>query len=152
MPLAETADSTTEPMLAFALSKERFLAPLDSVREVASLDSITSIPGLPFFFAGLTTVRGDIVPIVDIRGFLGLPELRPERATTILMVDLDGAPVGVWVDAVHGLVAVNTAHLNLDHALSVAGYRGRMPDLGGVIDLTALVGAARLTESPNPQA
>lgn len=152
MPLAATADSTTEPMLGFALSKERFLAPLDSVREVVSLDSITSIPGLPFFFAGLTTVRGDMVPVVDIRGFLGLPERRPERAENILIVELDGAPVGIWVDRVHGLVAVDTAHLTLDHALSVAGFRGRMPDLGGVIDLTALVGAARLAESHNPQA
>ena len=152
MPLAATADSTTQPMLDFALSKERFLAPLDSVREVAYFDSITSIPGLPFFFAGLTTVRGDIVPVVDIRGFLGLPELRPEHAENILIVELEGAPVGIWADRVHGLVAVDTGHLTLDHALSVAGFRGRLPDLGSVIDLTALVGAARLAESPNPQA
>ena len=152
MPLVATADSTTEPMLSFALGEERFLAPLDSVREVASLDSITRIPGLPFFFAGLTTVRGDIVPVIDVRGFLGLPERRPERAEKILIVESDGAPVGIWVDRMQGLVAVDATHLTLDHALSSAGFRGRMPDLGTVVDLTALVVAARLTESPNPQA
>jgi purine-binding chemotaxis protein CheW len=152
VPQAATADSTTEPMLRFALGEEQFLAPLSSVREVASLDSITPIPGLPFYFAGLTTIRGDIVSVVDVRGFLGLPERRPERAENILIVESDGAIAGIWVDRMHGLVAVDTTQLTMDHALSSAAFRGRMPDLCTVVDLTALVMAARLTESPHPHA
>ncbi len=152
MPLVVTADYTTEPMLSFGLGEERFLAPLLSVREVASLDSITRIPGLPFFFAGLTTVRGDIVPVLDVRGFLGLPERRPERAERILVVESDGAPAGIWVDRIQGLVAVDTTHLTVDHGLSSAAFRGRTADLSTVIDLSALVAAARRTESTNPPA
>jgi purine-binding chemotaxis protein CheW len=152
MPPMATSSSTIETMLRFALGEERFLAPLNSVREVAPLDSITRVPGLPFCFAGLTTFRGDIVPVVDVRGFLGLPELRPERADSILVVESDGAPVGVWVDRMQGLVAVDTTRLVVDHALPNAGFRGRTPDLCTVVDLAALVGVARLTESPNPHA
>jgi chemotaxis signal transduction protein len=152
MPPVAASDSTTETMLRFALGEERFLAPLHSVREVAPLDSITQIPGLPFCFAGLTTFRGDIVPVVDVRGFLGLPETRPERAESILIVESDGAPAGIWVDRMQGLVAVDTTLLVLDHALPNAGFCGRTPDLCTVVDLAALVGAARLTESPNPHA
>ena len=151
-PLAAAAGSTTEPMLGFTLGEERFLAPLLSVREVASLDLITPIPGLPFVFAGLTTVRGDIVPVLDVRGFLGLPEQRPERAEKILIVESEGVPAGVWVDQMHGLTAVDAALLTADHGLSNAAFRGRTADLSTVIDLSALVAAARRTESKNPPA
>jgi chemotaxis signal transduction protein len=152
MPPTAASGFTTEPMLRFALGDERFLAPLHSVREVAPLDSITSIPGLPFCFAGLTTFRGDIVPVVDVRGLLGLPELRPERAENILIVESDGAPAGIWVDHMQGLVAVDTTLLTQDHALTGAGFRGRTPDLCTVVDLAALVAVARLTESANSHA
>jgi len=145
-----TSDSMTEEMLRFALGEERFLAPLRSVREVASLDSITSIPGLPFRFAGLTTFRGDIVPVVDVRGLLGLPEHRPEHAENILIIESDGAPTAIWVDRMQGLVAVDTTLLTQDHAMTNAGFRGRTPDLCTVVDLAALVGVARATESQNP--
>jgi chemotaxis signal transduction protein len=152
VPPMATSSSTIETMLRFALGEERFLAPLNSVREVAPLDSITRVPGLPFCFAGLTTFRGDIVPVIDVRGFLGLPELRPERAESILIVESDGAPAGIWVDRMQGLVAVDTALLTPDHALRNAGFRGRTPDLCTVVDLGALLGVARVTESPNPHA
>jgi len=152
MPQVATSGPMTETMLRFALGEERFLAPLHSVREVAPLDSITQIPGLPFCFAGVTTFRGDIVPVVDVRGFLGLPDVRPERAESILVVESDGAPVGVWVDRMQGLVAVDITLLVLDHAMPTAGFCGRTPDLCTVVDLAALVGVARLIGSPNPHA
>lgn len=145
-----TSDSATEEMLHFALGEERFLAPLRSVREVASLDSITRIPGLPFCFAGLTTFRGEIVPVVDVRGLLGLPEHRPEHPENILMIESDGAPAAIWVDRMQGLVAVDTTLLTHDHSINNAGFRGRTPDLCTVVDLAALVGVARVTESQNP--
>ena len=150
-PLA-TSDSTTEEMLRFALAGERFLTPLRSVREVASLDSITSVPGLPFRFAGLTTFRGDIVPVVDVRGLLGLPEHRPDHAENVLIIESDGAPAAIWVDRMQGLVAVDTTLLTQDHALTNPGFRGRTPDLCTVVDLPALIGVARLTESTNSHA
>ena len=152
MPPRAASGSATEPMLRFALGEERFLAPLHSVREVAPVDSITVIPGLPFCFAGLTTFRGDIVPVVDVRGLLGLPEHRPERAENILIVEADGAPAAIWVDKMQGLVTVDTTLLTMDHALTSPGFRGRTPDLCTVVDLAALIGVARLTESPNSHA
>jgi purine-binding chemotaxis protein CheW len=149
---AATSDSTTEEMLRFALGEEGFLAPLRSVREVVSLDSITRIPGLPFCFAGLTTFRGDIVPVVDVRGLLGQPEHRPDHAENLLIIESDGAPAAIWVDRMQGLVAVDTTLLTEDHAMTNAGFRGRTPDLCTVVDLAALVDIARLTESQNSNA
>lgn len=151
-PVAETGDSGTEPMLGFTLGEERFLAPLHSVREVVSLESITHIPGLPFLFAGLTTVRGDIVPVLDVRGFLGLPEQRAERPERILVVESEGALAGVWVDRMQGLNAVDDTLLTGDHGLNSTAFRGRTADLSTVIDLSALVAAARRAESTNPPA
>ncbi|HZQ49179.1 MAG TPA: chemotaxis protein CheW [Candidatus Dormibacteraeota bacterium] len=147
MPIDSQSESSTEPMLSFMLGAEQFLAPLDSVREVAAVETVTKIPGLPYFFAGLTTVRGDIIPVIDIRGILGLPERRPDVAGNIMVVEIDGSLAGIWVDEMHGLTAVDTAHLTVDHALASAGFRGRTPDLLTVIDMTALVVAARKNES-----
>ena len=152
LAVVATANATTEPMLSFALGVERFLAPLRAVREVASPNSITHIPGLPFVFAGLTTIRGDLIPVLDIRGFLGQPEQRPERPKWILIVEADGVSTGVWVDELHGLVAVDSTHLTADHGLSIAAFRGRTSDLSTVIDVTAVAVAAGRSESTNSAA
>ena len=58
----------------FALSKHLYAVDLQHIREVLPLDSITPVPGMPPVVIGMTNVRGSVVPIVDIRLLLELPQ------------------------------------------------------------------------------
>jgi purine-binding chemotaxis protein CheW len=58
----------------FALSKHLYAVDLQHIREVLPIDSITPVPGMPPVVIGMTNVRGSVVPIVDLRLLLELPQ------------------------------------------------------------------------------
>lgn len=87
----------------FALAGSRFAVDVRSAREVAVFDEITPIPRAPRQLIGVANLRGAVLPIVDIRRLLGLPEARPPRSVRTLVLRHDSLVVAVVVDAVLGL-------------------------------------------------
>jgi purine-binding chemotaxis protein CheW len=55
------------------LGGESFAIDLRHVREVFEVESLTSVPGMPAALAGVANLRGVVIPVVDLRGLLGLP-------------------------------------------------------------------------------
>ena len=84
----------------FALSKNLYAVDLQHIREVFPIESVTPIPGMPPVVIGMTNVRGSVVPIVDVRLLLELPqaETLPPFAVVLrhedyqLAILVDGSP------------------------------------------------------------
>jgi purine-binding chemotaxis protein CheW len=79
------------------------------MREISKLRPITELPRVPRFLRGIITLRGTVVPVLDLRLRLGLPERAaaaagagrdPDRDRRILVVDHQGEPFGLIVDRV----------------------------------------------------
>jgi len=87
----------------FALADSRFAVDVRSAREVVLFDDITAVPLAPRYLVGVANLRGTVMPIVDIRAMLGLPESRPARSVRTLVVRHGGVQVAMVVDAVLGL-------------------------------------------------
>lgn len=87
----------------FALGGSRFAVDVRSAREVVLFDDITAVPRGPRHLVGVANLRGTVMPIVDIRALLGLPESRPPRSVRTLVVRNGAAQAAVVVDAVLGL-------------------------------------------------
>jgi len=89
--------------LAFRLGDEVFVAARDEVREVLVYpDQITRIPGSKDWVTGLSNVRGQLLPIIDLKAFLGGAVSRPDRETRIVVVNHRDVPAGLVVDEVMG--------------------------------------------------
>jgi purine-binding chemotaxis protein CheW len=87
----------------FALAGSHFAVDVRSAREVAVFDEITAVPRAPRHLVGVANLRGTVLPIVDVRGLLGLPEPRLGRSLRTLVLR-DGALVAaIVVDTVIGL-------------------------------------------------
>ncbi len=71
---AGTAPHTGYPsrVCLITLSGGLFALDLRSVREVFPVESITPVPGMPSVLSGVTNLRGVVVPLVDVRSWLGL--------------------------------------------------------------------------------
>lgn len=69
----EGEEQREELYVQFALEGQSFAAPIESVSEVLPLERIRPIPFTPPEFLGLVNLRGDVLWVVDIRRFLGLP-------------------------------------------------------------------------------
>jgi purine-binding chemotaxis protein CheW len=91
--------SGTAHLVCFRIGKETYGVDIFSVREIVKAQEITSVPGTADFVLGIINLRGKIVSVVDLAQRLGLGQARVDRASRILVVDLDGFTVGFLVDA-----------------------------------------------------
>ncbi len=89
--------------IAFRLGGERFVAPRDETREVLTYPaSITRVPGARGWVTGLANVRGQLIPIFDLKGYLGGAATIPDRLTRVLVANHREFPAGLVVDEVMG--------------------------------------------------
>ncbi len=85
------------------LGSERFLVARDDVREVMMMPSaVTRVPGTREWVAGLANLRGQLLPVFDLRAFLGAGNSRGVRSARVLVANSPDMPVGIIVDEVFG--------------------------------------------------
>ncbi len=91
------------------LSLGNELHALDSVhiREVTRWRTPTSVPGAPPILPGIISHRGAVVPIIDLRRLLGMPDATPGRTTRYLIVYHDDTALALLVDAVIDLINIS---------------------------------------------
>ena len=87
-------------VLTFRIGPEIYGVDIEAMREISKLRPVTEVPRAPGFLPGIITLRGTVVPIIDLRMRMGLAAAEPTRASRILIVDYDGEPYGLIVDAV----------------------------------------------------
>jgi twitching motility protein PilI len=89
--------------IAFRLGTENFVTNRSDVREVLPLpDSLTRVPGAKPWLRGVTNVRGQLMTVVDLRGFLGAGGMMPDRRGRVLVLSSREVPTGLIVDEVFG--------------------------------------------------
>jgi purine-binding chemotaxis protein CheW len=67
-------------LLTIVLGQEFYGLPTESVREIIKVGAITEVPRLPRFLLGVISVRGAIIPVIDLRRRLALDEAPLSRA------------------------------------------------------------------------
>jgi purine-binding chemotaxis protein CheW len=91
------------------LAGSRFAVEVRYAREVVVFHEITLVPLAPPHLLGVVNLRGSVMPVVDVRPFLGLEAARATRATRAtretrgLVVESDGAQAAILIDEVEGL-------------------------------------------------
>lgn len=89
--------------VAFRMGGEAFLAAREETREVLSLPpNLTRVPGARSWIRGIANVRGQLLPIVDLRQYLGSGATSAGRTTRVLVVNHREVPAGLLVDEVLG--------------------------------------------------
>ncbi|MDP9065089.1 MAG: chemotaxis protein CheW [Pseudomonadota bacterium] len=89
--------------VAFRIGGETFLVAREETREVLSYPPVvTRIPGAKAWVKGLANVRGQLLPMLDLRQFLGSGTTVAGRNTRVLIVNHREIPAGLMVDEVLG--------------------------------------------------
>ena len=109
----DTADDTLCKYLLFRSDALLFGAAADYVVEIITNHPITPIPLVPSYVCGIINLRGQIIPIVDIRIMLGQ---MPTNRDCIIILTINGMLVGVLVDTVLRMIVVDTATLCMSPA------------------------------------
>ena len=89
--------------VAFRMGGETFLVAREETREVLGYPAaVTRVPGAKSWVKGLANVRGQLLPMLDLRQFLGSGVTAGGRNTRIIVVNHRDVPAGLLVDEVLG--------------------------------------------------
>lgn len=105
----ETVEESKQ-LVIFKLGDEEFGVDILQVREIEKLDQqITRVPKSPTFVEGVINLRGEIVPIVDLRKRFGLVVRQTSNEARVIIVDISDGQVGMIVDAVVEVIRLNVS-------------------------------------------
>ena len=101
--------------LTFALSEEEFALEIAKVREVLDYPQITRVPRMPAYLCGVINLRGNVVPVVDLRLKFNLTatERTVDTCVVIVEAELEGETtvMGALADSVHEVLDLAAADI-----------------------------------------
>lgn len=94
-------------LLAFPLGADRYALPVERIREIVRLRSITPVPRVPPEILGVISLRGEIVQVVDLAQRLGGAPSTPTRTSRIVVLHgTENEAAGLLVDTVTSVLRV----------------------------------------------
>jgi len=118
--------------LIFRLAGEEYGIDILRVQEIRSYQEPTLIAHAPDFIKGVINLRGIIVPILDLRLKFGLKS-EYNNSTVVIVLNLKQRIVGVVVDAVSDVLALDSAHIRPVPELGVAADTGFITGMGSAM-------------------
>ncbi len=133
---AESLIRTDGKFLTFALGEEEYGFEILKVREIFGLTSITPIPRTPMHIKGVINLRGQVIPVLDLRVKFGMMEVEPTDQTCIIVVEteLEGKIVstGIIVDKVSEVQNISSE--DVDPA----------PEFGSMVETEYILGIGKI--------
>jgi purine-binding chemotaxis protein CheW len=85
--------------VVFRLAGAEYALPVEAVLQMETYSGATLVPGAPAYVAGIVTVRGIVVPVIDLRARFGLPPTEATLDTRIIVTESGGRIVALVVDS-----------------------------------------------------
>ena len=98
-------------ILAFEIDGYQFGVHLPSVQRVVQAVEIKPVPDIPDTVSGLINVHGAIIPVLNTRKRLGLPERPLALSDYFVIADCQGQLLAIIVDAIHGVMSYSSDQL-----------------------------------------
>ncbi len=119
--------------LIFQLDNEEYGIAVPKVREILGLMDITKASQSPDFAEGAINLRGQVVPVIDLRSKLGLTRIEYNEQTCIITVDA-GTMMGIIVDAVRAVNDIPSTSIEPP------------PRAGSMIDASFILGMGKVND------
>ena len=148
--LAGASDEVHEDQrqfLSFSLGEEEYMVDIRQVREIIKVREITDIPRAPYFILGIISLRGNIIPVYDLKKRLKLGTVEPSADNRIVVCQEEGRIVGLLVEKINEVVRLFDRQIETTPAMltgldrdlveGVGRHEGRMMillDLSNVLD------------------
>jgi len=139
--------------IRFTLSDTLMGIPLSSGLEIGHLPDITPLPNLPDWVLGISNIRGDIISIIDFKGFFGWPSRGPERGNRFIVVHNEDMKVGIMVDGIMGILTLDRIDTDIrdspfereEISLYIAGFVISEKQPLYILDTDKLLSSQRMT-------
>lgn len=112
-------EDQTEKILIFKLSEEEYAFYMKDIQEITNYYSITPIPRCPAYLSGVISLRGKIIPLLNLKRLFNIPEKddskdnskKGNKAKKVIILKTPRGPMGIIADIILGTQEVNKAFL-----------------------------------------
>jgi len=114
----ERAENVDFKMVTFSLAGKDYGVDIMNVKEIAKADKFTYVPNAASFVRGVYNLRGDIIPIIDLRQFFHLPMVnKTESVENMLILHINDQVYGTIVDKIDKVVGINKETIQPPHPI-----------------------------------
>ncbi|NDI86603.1 chemotaxis protein CheW [Undibacterium crateris] len=127
-------DVAGHEFLAFTLGNEEYGIDILKVQEIRGYEAVTRIANAPDFLKGVINLRGNIVPVVDMRIKFNLGTPSYDQFTVVIILNIEGKIVGMVVDSVSDVTTL------------MPGQVRPAPEMGTTFSTDFLIGLGTLED------
>lgn len=123
-------------VVSFLIGAEEYAIDILYIHEINNIVKITRVPNTPDFIKGVINLRGNIVPVVDLRKKFGLPSKKIDEESKLIVIEMEQKLVAIIVDAVLQTLRIQKNDIELatdmilgisrNYIQGVAKYQGRL--------------------------
>ncbi|MEN2776592.1 chemotaxis protein CheW [Acetivibrio clariflavus] len=137
--MGEVVNVDGKQYVVFLLDKENYGIEIHSVTTIEKMLPYARVPKTPDYIKGVINLRGEIVPIMDIRTRFGMEAREETEETRIIIIKINDVSFGIIVDEVDEVLTLNeeaienvsnfTNDVSMDYILGVGKIDGRIVTL-----------------------
>ena len=94
-------------LVVFDMADEFYGIDIAGVEGIIKMQAITAVPRAPAFVEGVTNLRGNVVPVIDLRRRFGIPAGEETKDTRIVVVEVGDTTIGMIVDGVSEVLRID---------------------------------------------
>ena len=114
----ERVESFDFKVVTFCLAGKDYGVDIMNVKEIAKADKFTYVPNAASYVRGVYNLRGDIIPIIDLRTFFHLPmDPNPDGQENMLILRIEDRVYGTIVDKIDKVVSINSGSIQPPHPI-----------------------------------
>lgn len=132
--------------IVIKIGDEQYGIDINYVDNIDHMPNVTRVPNVPSYIKGVINMRGEVIPVMNIRTKMGLPEVEYTRNTRVIMVKMEQyGVVGLIVDEVREVVTLEDEEIEkvsydkyegTTFVMGVGKYQGGLISL---LDLNAVL-------------
>ena len=99
-------DEGTTNLVTFRLGSGEYAIDIMQAKEIIKMEKITLIPNAPYFVEGVINLRGNIIPIIDLKKRFNLEESEGDKNTGIIIAKIEDVDMGIMIDSISKVVSM----------------------------------------------
>lgn len=134
--MTEMSSSAAEEkqIVTFTIDEEEYGIYIEKVQEINRYTNVTRVPKSPAFVEGIINLRGEVIPLIDLRKRFELSNREKDEFTRVIIVNLTSVRVGFVVDSVYEVLRVPADNIDVVPVVLSAGVESHF--LEGVVKIS----------------
>ncbi len=132
-------DTTNDRYLTFVIEDEVYGVEITSIKEIISICAITKVPCTEHYIEGIINLRGEVIPVIDVRKRFGKPSIEYNDLTCIVVIQYASFSLGLIVDNVEEVIHIDESNVLPPPNAKLNHYNQFIRNIGRLTDRVVLL-------------